>query len=89
MDGLFAFHRLNESGQTKAQFIALEFDHLLDRLRELCGEPGNASNPLREQSREFFILRTKLEEASMFAKKCMAMKLENQNHTEVQSLKPA
>jgi hypothetical protein len=64
----FKFHKLNESGISKASVIAELFDALLGDLEIMCG-----------QGREFSLVRTKLEEASFFAKKAMAMKEENQS----------
>ena len=62
----FEVHILNELGINKARIIAKEFDELLNVLKELCPE-----------SREFSITKTKLEEASFFAKKAMACQKEN------------
>ncbi|HZR56339.1 MAG TPA: hypothetical protein VFA74_05670 [Terriglobales bacterium] len=68
MDQLFAFHKLNDEGQKKAVAIADTFGILLATLRSLCPE----------QTREFSIVKTKLEEACFFAKKSMAIQPENQ-----------
>jgi len=57
----FAVHRLTEEGVEKARKIAEAFDELLTRLDALC-----------PAGRELAIVRTKLEEASFFAKKAMA-----------------
>jgi hypothetical protein len=67
MDPLFQFHRLNEVGIEKAVKIAESFDRLLTELKELCPE-----------GREFSIVKTKLEEASFFAKKSMANRPDHQ-----------
>lgn len=67
MDPSFAFHKLNSVGIGKAEQIAEAFDLLLEKLKELCPE-----------GREFSIVKTKLEEASFFSKKSMAMKTDNQ-----------
>lgn len=64
----FKFHKLNETGIDRAETIAEEFNILLTSLERHC-PPG----------REFSIVRTKLEEASFFAKKAMAMSPENQS----------
>jgi hypothetical protein len=61
MHSEFTFHLLNDAGKAKAVEIAQAFDGLLSRLLDLC-PPG----------RELAIVRTKLEEASFFAKKAMA-----------------
>jgi len=63
----FEVHILNPVGIDKAKQIAASFDALLEQLKKLC-TPG----------REFSIVRTKLEEASFFAKKSMANLPENQ-----------
>ncbi len=62
MNKEFEVHMLNETGRVKARSIATVFDGLLDCLKEICPE-----------GREFSICKTKLEEASFFAKKSMAM----------------
>ena len=67
MNNEFRVHILNESGIMKAKLIADHFDNLLEQLKNLCPE-----------SREFSICKTKLEEASFFAKKSMAKGIENQ-----------
>jgi hypothetical protein len=63
----FQVHMLNEEVKHKATFIANAFTLLLNELMEVC--------PI---SREFSIVKTKLEEASFFAKKAMAKQPENQ-----------
>lgn len=67
-DPLFQFHKLNEDGIIKAQEIAEIFTTALNELRDLCPE----------NTREFSLVKTKLEEASFFAKKSMANLEENQ-----------
>lgn len=67
MNKEFRVHLLNEVGIEKANKIATAFDGLLEQLKTICPE-----------GREFSIVRTKLEEASFFAKKSMAMDLVNQ-----------
>lgn len=67
IDPLFRFHKLNEDGCNKAHSIACAFDELLRTLKSLCPEV-----------REFSIVKTKLEEASFFAKKAMANDVTNQ-----------
>lgn len=61
MNKEFAVHILNEVGIERAKAIAQDFDVLLNNLHAICPE-----------SREFSICKTKLEEASFFAKKAMA-----------------
>lgn len=67
-DPLFQFHRLNDEGIMKAKAIADAFDALLLDLKKWCPE-----------SRELSIVKTKLEEASFFAKKAMANDKANQD----------
>lgn len=67
MNSEFAVHKLNDQGMDKASQIATMFDVLLERLKTVCPE-----------GREFSIIKTKLEEASFFAKKAMAIHLDNQ-----------
>jgi hypothetical protein len=68
MDSLFEVHRLNEAGMAKAAAIASCFDGLLIQLKTICPD----------STREFSIVKTKLEEAAFFAKKAMAKLPENQ-----------
>lgn len=63
---LFQVHMLNDQGKVKAGAIAKAFDLLLQELVSVCPE-----------GREFSIVKTKLEEASFFAKKAMANNPEN------------
>lgn len=67
----FKVHLLNEQGISKAQVIAKILDTALTELEKIC-----------PPSREFSITRTKLEEASFFAKKSMAKDLINQKQGE-------
>jgi hypothetical protein len=61
MHEAFAVHRLTEDGMKKAAIIAEAFDELLSKLVTHCSD-----------GREMSLVRTKLEEASFFAKKAMA-----------------
>lgn len=61
MNKEFQVHVLSAEGINRAREIATCFDALLNGLKSLCPE-----------SREFSIVRTKLEEACFFAKKAMA-----------------
>lgn len=61
MNKEFQVHMLTEDGKSKAQAIASAFDECLEKLKGLCPE-----------GRELSIVKTKLEEASFFAKKAMA-----------------
>lgn len=67
MNKEFEVHLLNDAGIGKAKEIALAFDSLLNHLSDLCPE-----------GRELSIVKTKLEEASFFAKKSMAIDPANQ-----------
>lgn len=67
----FAVHLLNEEGKKKAAFIQFTFDNCLNALSTVCINP----------SREWSLVRTKLEEACFFAKKAMATNLTNQDHS--------
>lgn len=66
----FASHKLNERGQRNAADIASAFSALLDDLENDRG--------CEVKSREFSIVKTKLEEACFFAKKSMAIREEMQ-----------
>ena len=68
---MFEVYKLNEIGFNKAAGLQAEFQVFLNRLELVCGSDG----------REMAIVRTKLEEASFFAKRAMAMRSEN--HDEV------
>ncbi len=63
----FAVHMLNDSGKAHAKTIQETFDNCLNRLGLYCME-GRSLN----------IVKIKLEEACFFAKKAMAINLENQ-----------
>ena len=67
MNKEFTVHMLNDEGKAKAKAIAEAFDACLNKLLEIAPGP----------SREMSIVRTKLEEASFFAKKAMASIPEN------------
>lgn len=66
MNKEFTVHMLNELGKKKAGEIASAFDECLDKLKKLCPD-----------GREMSLVKTKLEEASFFAKKSMACHSEN------------
>lgn len=68
MDPLFQVYRLNEQGLDRAGRIAEAFDGLLSILYGMC--PVN--------TREFSLVKTKLEEACFFAKKSIANLVDNQ-----------
>ncbi len=65
MNKEFEVHILSEERLVRAGAISRLFDSMLDQLKQLCEESLPAS-------REFSIVKTKLEEACFFAKKCMA-----------------
>lgn len=58
----FAIYKLNEVGMKKAEELRDHFDTLLEKLETICPD-----------SREFSIVKTKLEEAAFFAKKSIAV----------------
>jgi hypothetical protein len=60
IDPLFGYTLLNESGRLKATDVATHFTILLEALEEIC-----------PKGRELSIVRTKLEEASFYAKKSL------------------
>lgn len=65
----FKVHLLNETGIAKSKHMAARFSDLLDWLETNAGcLPG----------RELSLAKTKLEEASFFAKKAMAQNPQNQ-----------
>ena len=66
-DELFKVHRLNDQGMAEAKVLEEAFASFLGDLEDICGESG----------REMAIVRTKLQEASFFAKRAMAMNPEN------------
>lgn len=70
MNEEFQVHMLNEEGKRKARLIAEAFDQLLTTLTLAEGAVDSFS--LCPAGREMSIVRTKLEEASFFAKKAMA-----------------
>jgi hypothetical protein len=63
----FNYHQLNQEGVRKAKTVSILFSNLLDELEGICGS-----------GREIAIVRTKLEEASFFAKKAVAVNPDNQ-----------
>lgn len=64
----FTVHKLNDVGMGRAKGLASTFTDFLDNLEAMCGVDG----------REMAIVRTKLEEASYYAKRAIAVKPENQ-----------
>lgn len=65
----FSGHLLNAKGIENAKLIAEGFSTLLNNIESICGSG----------SREMSIVKTKLEEASFFAKKAMAVRSEYQS----------
>ncbi len=61
MNKEFKVHILNEVGIERACAVAVDFDVLLEQLKDYVPE-----------GREFSIVKTKLEEACFFAKKAIA-----------------
>jgi hypothetical protein len=70
----FQVHRLNEEGMKKAEAIAEAFSTLLESVEEMC-----------PQSRERSIVVTKLQEASFWAKRSIAV---NHDHQQKQGALP-
>jgi hypothetical protein len=68
MNELFEVHKLNKFGLEQAQNLAAGFDVLLQIISQCVPE-----------SRELSLVKTKLEEASFFAKKGMAKQLKYQD----------
>jgi hypothetical protein len=64
---LFATHLLNADGLTKAMRISLAFTELYNELKLITPQ----------DSREWSLAQTRLEEACFFAKKAMAVRDEN------------
>lgn len=64
----FGFHKLNQQGQVKADYIANEFEILRRKLDQVMTGHGRAAQ----------CAKTKLEEACFFAKKAMATDINNQ-----------
>lgn len=64
---LFGYKNLNAKGVYATQQVAESFSNLLEELAGYCPE-----------GREFSIVKTKLEEASFFAKKAVSSSPENQ-----------
>lgn len=64
----FAVHLLNELGIRRARDVAKLFSVFLNNLEAVCGPVG----------RNMALVRTKLEEASFFAKRALAEDFENQ-----------
>lgn len=63
----FASHKLNTEGLGKVSDVRASFTRLLEELELVC-----------PASREFSIVKTKLEEASFFAVKAISANEENQ-----------
>lgn len=59
----FQVHPLNEDGINKAKILARDFSTFLNEIISIVGA---------EHNREMSIVKTKLEEASFFAKKALA-----------------
>jgi hypothetical protein len=68
MSTLFKYHQLNAGGLAKCEFVTNSFDDLLSNLETHCNV----------NSREFSLVKTKLEEACFFAKKSIAIDPANQ-----------
>lgn len=67
MNDTFKMHLLNAQGKLRARQIGARFESLLESLEAEC-----------PAGREMSLVKTKLEEACMFAKKSIAILPENQ-----------
>lgn len=67
---MFEVHILNSRGISEAMVLQTMFQEFLIRIEDICSNS--------DAGREMAIVRTKLEEASFFAKRAMAMNPENQ-----------
>ena len=65
----FKVHILNEEGIQSAEKLAERFSLFLGDVESLCGDHA---------PREMAIVRTKIQEASFFAKRALAMNPKNQ-----------
>jgi hypothetical protein len=78
----FEVHILNEQGIANAKELANVFNELLTKVIEICERPGTSGSITLPRNafngRYLSLVRTKLEEASFFAKKAMAVLPENQ-----------
>lgn len=82
---MFDVHMLNEKGKKNANLIKEIFEEALSQLESVCGpdrSTGAGQMTQDDSGREMAIMRTKLEEASFFAKKAMAKRPENQENQE-------
>lgn len=61
---IFKVHILTDKGIAKAKILQTAFEEFLLELEDICGAEG----------REMSLVRTKLQEASFFAKRAMAIK---------------
>jgi hypothetical protein len=64
----FTVHKLNDAGLARAGDVAKLFTVFLNNLESVTGSGG----------REMAIVRTKLQEANFFAKRAVAVLVENQ-----------
>jgi hypothetical protein len=64
----FAVHILNAEGLAKARILGAQFSDFLDAIEAHIGKDG----------REMALVRTKLQEASYFAKRALAVQPANQ-----------
>jgi hypothetical protein len=71
LNPLFTTHLLNEKGIKEAREVGQTFNQCLAHLEDLVGGNGKLT-------REFSLVKTKLEEACFFAKKTLASLPENQ-----------
>lgn len=72
MNKLFSYQNLNQQGVTLCAGISEEFDRLLALVSVSIGNMHSDETP-QYGAREFALLKTKLEEASFYAKKCFSL----------------
>jgi hypothetical protein len=80
---MFEVHKLNSVGLDKADKLRVVFQSALDSIEQICKalviDMSKLPTLQPPNTRELSIVRTKLEEASFFAKRAMALCPENQD----------
>ena len=77
INGLFAFHKLNQGGQDKSKKIAELYHNFIQDVHQVTFDGVDSDQPNWE-GREWAIVKSKLEEACFFSKKAMALQTKNQ-----------
>ncbi len=73
---MFEVHRLNAGGFSRAEDLAQAFDDVEQRMSEAVGPIADGGRGVG--GRELALARTKLQEACFWAKRAMALQVENQ-----------